>query len=84
MNFDKESISEEFFFFFFFFFLGGGGERGRGSVGWVPTKKNKIQSHLIMDPKQYAEFQDPILSNSLHIVLTRFFYCNNSKVSKGA
>ena len=32
------------------------------------------------DTKQYSEFQDPISSNSLHIVLTRFFYCNNNKV----
>ena len=26
-----------------------------------------------MDPKQSSEFQDPSSSNSLHIVLTRFF-----------
>ena len=116
MNFDKESISEEFL-------IGCGG----GVVGFQPieikfnsyllifcahalykissswlkwfssfnTNKrsngqerditanvlwNQVKSHLNMDPKQYSEFQDPISSNSLHIVLTRFFYCNNSKV----
>ena len=42
--------------------------------------QSKVKSHLNMDPKQYSEFQDPSSSNSLHIVLTRFFYCYNSKV----
>ena len=34
-----------------------------------------VKSHLNIDPKQYSEFQDPSLSNSLDIVLTRFSYC---------
>ena len=35
--------------------------------------QNSVKSHLNMDPKQYSKFQDPSSSNSLHIVLTRFF-----------
>ena len=33
-----------------------------------------------MDPKQYANYQDPSSSGSLDIVLTRFSYCNYSKL----
>ena len=36
-----------------------------------------------MDPKQSFEFQDHSSSNSLHIVLTRFFYFYKSKSKKG-
>ena len=36
--------------------------------------QNSVKSHLNMDSKQSSEFQDPSSSNSLHIVLTRFFY----------
>ena len=36
--------------------------------------RNSVKSHLKIDPKQSSEFQDPSSSNSLHIVLTRFFY----------
>ena len=36
-----------------------------------------------MDPKQYSEFLDPISSNSLHIVLTRFFIVIIAKSEKG-
>ena len=35
---------------------------------------NSVKSHLNMCPKHSSEFQDPSSSNSLHIVLTRFFY----------
>ena len=40
--------------------------------------RNSVKSHLNMDPKQSSEFQDPSSRNSLHIVLTRFFYCYKS------
>ena len=36
--------------------------------------QNSVKSHLNMDPKQSSEFQDPSSSNSLYIVLTKFFY----------
>ena len=36
--------------------------------------QKSVKSHLNMDPTQSSEFQDPSSSNSLHIVLTRFFY----------
>ena len=36
--------------------------------------RNSVKGHLNVDPKQSSEFQDPSSSNSLHIVLTRFFY----------
>ena len=32
-----------------------------------------VKIHLNMDHKQSSEFQDPTSSNSLNIVLTRFF-----------
>ena len=37
--------------------------------------RNSVKRHLNIDPKQSSEFQDPSSSNSLHIVLTQFFYC---------
>ena len=40
--------------------------------------RNLVKSHLNMDPKQYSEFQSPNSRNYLHVVLTRFFYCNKS------
>ena len=36
--------------------------------------QNSVKSHLNMDPKQSSEFQDLSSSNSLYIVLTKFFY----------
>ena len=39
---------------------------------------NSVTSHLNMDPEESSEFQDPSSSNSLHIVLTRLFYCYKS------
>ena len=44
----------------------------------VNVLRNSVKSHLNMDPKQYSEFQNPSSSNSLHIVLTRFFYLYKS------
>ena len=40
--------------------------------------------HLNIDPKQYAKYENPSLSGSQDIVLTRFFYCYNGRVEKGA
>ena len=37
--------------------------------------RNSVKSHLKIDPKQSPGFWDPSSSNSLYIVLTRFFYC---------
>ena len=37
-----------------------------------------------IDPNLYAKHQNPSLSGSQDIVLTRFFYCYNGKVEKGA
>ena len=37
--------------------------------------RNSVKSYLNTDPKQSSELQDPSSSNSLHIALTRFFYC---------
>ena len=36
--------------------------------------QNSVKSHLNIDVKQFSVFQDPSSSNSLHIVLTMFFY----------
>ena len=53
MNFDKESISEDFLFIFFCVCVwgggrgGGGGGWGGGGVGRVPTKK-KYNSYLLV------------------------------------
>ena len=45
--------------------------------------KNK-QSHLNIDPKPYAIYENPSSSGSQDIVLTRFFHCYNGRVEKGA
>ena len=86
MNFDKES--EDFFLIFFSRGRGGGG----GGGGEVPIYilcilQNSLRSQsgqLNIDPKQYAKYQNPSLSSSQDIMLTRFFYCYNFRVVKGA
>ena len=50
------------------------GERTGKGHNSANVLQNSVESHLNMDPKQSSEFQDPSSSDSLHIVLTRFFY----------
>ena len=84
MNFVKESESVEFFFFFGW---GGGGVGGGGSniyfMYFTESLKSK-SGHLSIDPKQYGKYQNPSSSSSQDIMLTRFFYCYNARVIKGA
>ena len=65
-----------------FFFLGGGVGGGRGEGGGNSLKSQS--GHLNIDPKMYAKYQNPSSSSSQDILLTRFSYCYNSKVVKGA
>ena len=45
----------------------------------------KSQSRrLNIDPSPYVKYQNPSLSGSQDIVLTRFGHCYNGKVQKGA
>ena len=39
---------------------------------------------LNIDPNPYVKYQNPSLSGSQDIVLTRFSHCYNGKVEKGA
>ena len=53
----------------------------------VKISRNSLKSHLgnlNIDPKSYAKYQNPTTSGSQDIVLTRFFYCYNGRVEKGA
>ena len=43
-----------------------------------------LSGHLNIDPKSYAKYGNPSSSGSQDIVLTRFFYCFNGRVKKGA
>ena len=40
--------------------------------------------HLNIDPNLYAKYENPSSSGFEDIVLTRFFYCYNGRVEKGA
>ena len=72
MNFDKESISEDFFSSFFLFFFWGGGRKG-GGVGRVPTKNIKYNSYLLFlhSCMLYIKFQVPGSSGSLVLTQTK-------------
>ena len=53
----------------------------------VNISRNLFKSksgHLNIDPKPYAKYENPGSSGSQDIVLTRFFYCYNGRVEKGA
>ena len=53
--------------------------RGRKTT----IQQHSKSSHLNIDPKSYAKYQNPSSSGSQDIMLTRFFYCYNGRV-KGA
>ena len=53
----------------------------------VNTSHNLPKSksgHLNIDPNLYAKYENPSLRGSQDIVLTRFLYCYNGRVKKGA
>ena len=53
----------------------------------VNISRNSLKSesgHVNSDPNLYALYQNPRSSGSQDIVLTRFFYCYNGRVEKGA
>ena len=62
---------------------GGGGGGGGGRIEGLTGKKFRDSLYTIIH-KIPRSFQDPSSSHSLDILLTRFSYCNNSKVCKGA
>ena len=50
----------------------------------VNISRNSLKSHLNIDPKPYAKYQNPSSSGSQDIMLTRFSHCYNGKAEKGA
>ena len=59
-------------------------KKGHNSVNKFMEFAQKLISHLNIDPKLYAKYHNPSSSSSQDIVLTRFFYCYNDRVEKGA
>ena len=58
--------------------------KGHISVNNLWNSRKRISGHLNVDPNLYAIYLNPSLSGSQDIVLTRFFYCYNGRVEKGA
>ena len=54
------------------------GVRAKKGQNSASVLRNSVKIHLNMDSEQSSEFQDPSSSNSLHIMLTRYFYCYES------
>ena len=53
----------------------------------VNTSQNLLKSksgHLNIDPNLYVKYQNPSSRGSEDIVLTRFLYCHNGRIEKGA
>ena len=53
----------------------------------VNTSQNSLKSksgHLNIAPNLYVKYQNPSSRRSQDIVLTRFLYCYNDRVEKGA
>ena len=53
----------------------------------VNTSQHSLKSksgHLNINPNLYVKYQNPSSRGSQDIVLTRFLYCYNGRVEKGA
>ena len=59
-------------------------KKGHNPVNISRNSLKNESGHVNSDPNLYATYQNPRLSGSQDIVLTRFFYCYNGRVEKGA
>ena len=68
----------------FFFVIKAKSKKGDNSVNVLQNSPRSQLGHLNINLKLYAKYQNPSSSISKDILLTIFFYCDNSKVMKGA
>ena len=59
-------------------------KKGHNLVNISRYSLKSKSGHVNIDPYLYATYQKPRSSGSQDIVLTRFFYCYNGRVEKGA
>ena len=59
-------------------------KKGQNLVNISLNSLKNLSGRLNIDPNRYVKYQNPILSGSQDIVLTRFLYCYNGRVEKGA
>ena len=57
--------------------------KGHNLVNTQNSLKSK-SGHLNIDPNLYVKYQNPSSRDSQDIVLSRFLYCYNGRVEKGA
>ena len=58
--------------------------KGHNLVNTSQNSLKSISGHLNIDPNLYVKYQNPCSRGSQDILLTRFLYCYNSRVEKGA